>query len=77
MEGKLSDDPEKKAERQETGEEESLMFLDRVGVIETIAGRLSGRDLLRNIATVEAAMSAIAQNANKSLTLEAMLIKLA
>ncbi len=61
----------------ETGETESLMFRDRAGVIEAIAGRLSGRDLLHNIAAVEAAISAIAQNANKSLTLEAMLIKLA
>jgi DNA polymerase III subunit delta' len=61
----------------ETGEAERLMFQDRAGVIEAVAGRLSGRDLLHNIAAVDAAMSAIAQNANKSLTLEAMLIKLA
>jgi DNA polymerase-3 subunit delta' len=61
----------------ETGEKERLIFQDRAEVIETIAGRLSGRDLLHNISAVEAAMSAIAQNANKSLTLEAMLIKLA
>jgi DNA polymerase III subunit delta' len=61
----------------ETGEKERLMCRDRAGVIEAIAGRLSGRDLLYNIAAVEAAMSAIVQNANKSLTLEAMLIKLA
>ncbi|MCE5263380.1 MAG: DNA polymerase III subunit delta' [Deltaproteobacteria bacterium] len=61
----------------ETGEKERLMFQDRADVIEAIAGRLSGRDLLHNISVVEAAMSAIGQNANKSLTLEAMLIKLA
>ena len=61
----------------ETGEKEKLMFRDRAGVIEAIAGRLSGRELLHNITTVTAAMGAIAQNANKSLTLEAMLIKLA
>ena len=61
----------------ETGEKERLMFRDRAGVIEAVAGRLAGHDLLRNIAAVDAAMSAIAQNANKSLTLEAMLIKLA
>ncbi|MEK7243493.1 MAG: DNA polymerase III subunit delta' [Thermodesulfobacteriota bacterium] len=61
----------------ETEEKERLMFRDRAGVIEAVAGRLSGRDLLRNMAAVDAAMSAIAQNANKSLTLEAMLIKLA
>ena len=61
----------------ETGERERLIFQDRAKVIEAIAGRLSGRDLLHNIATITSAMSAIAQNANKSLTLEAMLIKLA
>ncbi len=61
----------------ETRERERLMFRDRAGMIETIADRLSGRDLLRNIAAVESAMGAIARNANKSLTLEAMLIKLA
>ena len=56
----------------ETGDAERLIFRDRAGVIEAIAGRLSGRDLLHNIAAVEAAMSAIDQNANKTLTLEAM-----
>jgi DNA polymerase-3 subunit delta' len=61
----------------ETGEKERLMFRDRALVIEGVAGRLSGRDLLGNIAAVDAATSTIAQNANKSLTLEAMLIKLA
>lgn len=61
----------------ETGEKESLIFQDRAGVIETISARLSGRDLLCNIATVTTAMNAIVQNANKPLTLEAMLIKLA
>ncbi len=61
----------------ETGAKESLVFGDRAGVIEAIAERLSGRDLLHNIAAVSAAMSAITQNANKPLTLEAMLIKLA
>ena len=61
----------------ETGENERLIFRDRAEVIEAVAGRLSGADLLRNIAAVDAAMSAIARNANKALTLEAMLIKLA
>jgi DNA polymerase III subunit delta' len=61
----------------ETREEGQLTFRDRAEVIDRIAGRLSGRDLLRNIATITAAMNAIAYNANKPLTLEAMLIKLA
>jgi len=61
----------------ETGQRERLMFPDRVEVIETIAERLSGRDFLHNMTVVDEAISAILQNANKSLTLEAMLIKLA
>jgi DNA polymerase-3 subunit delta' len=61
----------------ETAETERLIFQDRPAVIEAVAGRLSGRDLLRNMAAVEAAASAIEQNANKSLTLEAMVFKLA
>jgi len=39
--------------------------------------KLSGTDLLRNIITVDRACRAIDQNANKSLTLEAMMFKLA
>lgn len=61
----------------ETGERDRLMFPDRSETIEAIAGRLSGRELLRNIDLVEETIGAILQNANKSLTLEAMLIKLA
>jgi DNA polymerase III subunit delta' len=60
----------------ETGEKQRLLFPDRAEVIETIAGRLSGRNLLYNIAVVDETIGAIGQNANKSLTLEAMLIKL-
>jgi DNA polymerase-3 subunit delta' len=61
----------------ETGQKERLMFPDRAEVIGTIAQRLSGRDFLRNMTVVDEAIGAILQNANKSLTLEAMLIKLA
>jgi len=61
----------------ETRETEGLIFRDRAAVIQTLAGRLSGRDLLGNMAVVDAALSAIDQNANKTLTLETMLIKLA
>jgi len=60
----------------ETGEEERLLFRDRAGTIRTIAGRLLGRQLLANIAAAEAAMGAIERNANKSLTLEALMVKL-
>jgi DNA polymerase-3 subunit delta' len=61
----------------ETAEAAMLIFQDRAAVIAAVAGRLSGRDLLRNIAAIETASSAIDQNANKSLTLEAMVFKLA
>ncbi len=60
----------------ETEDAERLIFRDRTTLIGTIAGRLSGRALIRNFAAVEAAMGAIDQNANKTLTLEAMVIKL-
>jgi DNA polymerase III subunit delta' len=61
----------------ETQEAGRLIFQDRAGVIQVLAGRLSGRNLLKNIAAIEAAMGAIDQNANKPLTLETMVIKLA
>jgi DNA polymerase III subunit delta' len=61
----------------ETQEMDGLIFRDRAGVSQALAGRLSGRDLLGNLAVVEAALNAIDQNANKTLTLETMLIKLA
>lgn len=60
----------------ETGEEERLIFRDRIGDIRTVAGRLSGDELLQNIAEIEAATGAIDKNANKILTLESMAIKL-
>jgi DNA polymerase-3 subunit delta' len=61
----------------ETGQPGTLVFQDRAEVIEAIAQRLSGPDFLHNIREVDRAIGAILQNANKSLTLEAMLIKLA
>jgi hypothetical protein len=61
----------------ETKEKGRLIFQDRIEAIQAVAGRLSGRDLLRNIAVIEAATGAIDKNANKTLTLETMLIKFA
>jgi DNA polymerase-3 subunit delta' len=61
----------------ETKEKGRLIFQDRIEAIRVVAGRLSGRDLLHNIAAIEAATGAIDQNANKTLTLETMLIKFA
>ncbi len=61
----------------ETQDAERLIFQDRTALVRSVAGRLSGRSLLNNLATVEAAMDAIDQNANKTLTLETMAINLA
>jgi DNA polymerase-3 subunit delta' len=61
----------------ETGETERLVFRDRPDAIRAVAGRLAGRELLANIAAVEAAMDAVERNANKSLTLDALMVKLA
>jgi len=61
----------------ETGDAERLIFPDRTTLIRTISERLSGGNLLTNLAAVEAAMEAIDQNANKALTLETMAINLA
>ncbi|MBA4422892.1 MAG: DNA polymerase III subunit delta' [Syntrophus sp. (in: bacteria)] len=60
----------------ETKEAERLIFQDRIDVIRAVAGRLSACDLLHNIAEIEAAAGAIDKNANKTLTLETMAIKL-
>ncbi|MCL2669321.1 MAG: DNA polymerase III subunit delta' [Syntrophaceae bacterium] len=61
----------------ETGETVALAFRDRYEVAEALAGRLSGRSLLLNLRAIEAAQAAIEQNANKALTLETMVVKLA
>jgi DNA polymerase-3 subunit delta' len=61
----------------QTGEQGRLMFPDRAEAIGALAARLTGQELLGNMAAVDKAIAAILQNANKSLTLEAMLIKLA
>ena len=61
----------------ETQDAGRLIFQDRNVLIQALAGRLSGRSLLNNLAAVEEAMRAIDQNANKTLTLEAMAINLA
>src|SRR5512140_453633 len=47
----------------ETQDAGRLIFQDRTALIQAVAGRLSGRNLLNNLATVEAAMGAIDQNA--------------
>jgi DNA polymerase-3 subunit delta' len=61
----------------ETAEMERLINQDCVETIKSIADRLLGRDILNNIKTVGWALDAIDRNANKALTLEAMMFKIA
>jgi DNA polymerase-3 subunit delta' len=60
----------------ETHEERMLIFNGRHDAIAAIADRLSGREILRNIAIIHETMDAVSKNANKTLTLESMLVKL-
>jgi DNA polymerase-3 subunit delta' len=61
----------------ETKKEESLINRDRMDVIARMADRMDAQKLLRHLRTVEYAYHAIRQNANKALTLDMMMFKLA
>lgn len=61
----------------ETGGDGLVVYRDCMDIIETIAGTSSVTTLLKSIQVVEAASRALEQNANKQLTLEAMMFKLA
>jgi DNA polymerase-3 subunit delta' len=61
----------------ETGMIHYLFNQDRAPEIESFARAHSAADLLKNIRSVDRAYAAIDQNANKSLTLEAMMFRLA
>ncbi|MDI6776042.1 MAG: DNA polymerase III subunit delta' [Syntrophales bacterium] len=60
----------------ETAEMERLINQDHTDIIKSIADRLSGQDIMNNIKTVDWASDAIDRNANKALTLEAMMFKI-
>ncbi len=60
----------------ETRKNEMLINQDNYSLISTQAARLSGDQILQNIALVERAGETIDQNVNKSLTLETMAFKL-
>ncbi len=60
----------------ETGMIHYLANQDRVPEIQSFAGGHSSSDLLKYIRSVDRAYDAIDQNANKSLTLEAMMFRL-
>jgi len=61
----------------ETGEETLLVFRDQIDRIRTFAEVLTGERILDGIRAAEDAAGALERNANKQLTLETMLIKVA
>lgn len=61
----------------ETGREDSLINRDRMDVIGALSQSFVGQELLEHLRAVGQALQAIDQNANKALTLEAMMFKLA
>jgi DNA polymerase-3 subunit delta' len=60
----------------ETGKDDMLINQDNASFISSHASRLSGEQIIQNIALVERAGNTIEQNVNKSLTLETMAFKL-
>ncbi len=60
----------------ETAQSEMVINADHLAAIAALAARLSGDELLQNIALVEKSGASIEMNVNKSLTLEAMAFKL-
>jgi DNA polymerase-3 subunit delta' len=61
----------------ETGEPGRLIHYDRIDAVKALGERLSGGDILNNIKAVDDALAAMEVNANKQLTLEAMMFRLA
>lgn len=60
----------------EVGNADMLINQDHIKYISTCAGGLSGEQILQNIEQIEKAGDILAQNVNKSLTLETMAFKL-
>ena len=60
----------------ETNNEQMLINQDNSSFIASLASRLSGEQILQNIALLEKAWETMEQNVNKSLTLETMAFKL-
>ena len=60
----------------EVGKEEMLINQDNFSFVSACAMRLSGEQIIQNIAQIEKAADIIEQNVNKSLTLETMAFKL-
>jgi len=63
--------------RLETGRPEGLLHQDRLNLITAFAEKRSTAEILTNISAIDQATRLLAQNTNKSLTLEVMMFKLA
>jgi len=61
----------------ELGQQAALINPDRDDVIQALVGRSTAGDMVRNIRVLDRLTRALEQNANKTLTLEAALFKLA
>jgi DNA polymerase-3 subunit delta' len=60
----------------ETQDKELLIYRDHHRALETMAQRLKSKEIISNIKYIAKAMDAISRNANKTLTLEALLVGL-
>jgi DNA polymerase-3 subunit delta' len=60
----------------ETGEIDRIINRDYIDIIKSVAESLSGWNIMNSIKAVDQALHAMNQNANKQLTLEAMVFKL-
>ena len=61
----------------ETGETVTLINQDRLEIIRSFAVRLSTKDIINNVKVIDRTWQAIEQHADKSLTLEVMMFRLA
>jgi DNA polymerase-3 subunit delta' len=60
----------------ETGEVDRVINQDHIDVIKSVAENVAGRDIMNSIRAVDRAFHALSQNANKQLTLDAMMFRL-
>lgn len=59
----------------ETGKSDGLINQDRTDIISSFAGRLPVKDIISNIKTINRAIRALEQHADKTLTLELMMFR--
>jgi DNA polymerase-3 subunit delta' len=59
----------------ETGKSDGLINQDRTDIISSFAGRMPVKDIISNIKTINRAIRALEQHADKTLTLEVMMFR--